>query len=188
MLKSLAYAAAVAAASLACAPAHAELQDENLLVLVPHGFKAGWQGANGPLTTTEYVAADETVENWSLMITQQIFHGRANTPPDGLPTFMLAGWTAGCPGGAGRKLSEAGENGYPSAIWVFTCPRNPQTGKPENAWIKVISGADSLYSVQYAVRREATDETTRAALAYLQRVTACDTRRADRACPKGMQP
>ncbi|HEX3364402.1 hypothetical protein [Phenylobacterium sp.] len=184
MFKSLACAAAVLAASLLSSSARAQLQDENVLVLIPHGFKAGWQGANGPMTTVEYVPTEESVDDWSQMITQQIFHGRTNEPPDSLPTFMGTGWRAGCPGGAGRKLSQADENGYPSAIWVFTCPRNPQTGKPETAWIKVISGADSLYSVQYAVRREATDETTRAALTYLQRVTACDTRRADRPCPK----
>jgi hypothetical protein len=188
MLKSLACAAAVVAVSLPCVAAGAALQEETLLVLVPHGFKAGSQSANGPMTMTEYVPAEESVDDWSQMITQQIFHGRANDSPDGLPTAMSAGWRNGCPGGASRKLSQASENGYPSAVWVFNCPRNPQTGKPENAWIKVISGADSLYSVQYAVRREATDETTRAALAYLQRVTACDTRRPDRACPKALQP
>jgi hypothetical protein len=186
MLKSLACVAAFLAASLPCAAACAALQAENLLVPIPQGFKTGWQNTSGPNTMTEFVPAGETVDNWSRMITQQIFHGRANDPPDGLPTAMDAGWRAACPGGAARKLSQAPENGYPSAIWLFSCPRNPQTGKPENAWVKVISGADSLYSVQYAVRREATDDTAQAALAYLKRVTACDTRRADRPCPKGM--
>ena len=188
MSKSLACAAAALAAALLSSPARAQLKDENVLVLVPQGFKAGWQGGNGSMTTTEFVPTAESVDDWSQMITQQIFHGRANDPPDGLPTAMGVGWKNGCPGGMSQKLSQADENGYPSAIWLFACPRNPQTGKPENAWIKVISGADSLYGVQYAVRREATDETTKAALAYLQRVTACDTRRADRPCPKGMQP
>ena len=187
MFKTLACMAATLVASLSCSGAHAQLRDENLLVLVPHEFKQGWQGGNGSMNMTEFVPVAESVDEWSRMITQQVFHGRTNDPPDGLPTAMGAGWKAGCPGGSSRKLSQDAENGYPSAIWVFTCPRNPQTGKPENAWIKVISGSDSLYSVQYAVRRDATDDITRAALAYLQRVSACDTRRADRPCPKGLQ-
>jgi hypothetical protein len=168
-------------------PARAALQDENLLLPLPPGFKVGSQGPQGAATTiTEFVPMSESVDDWSQMVTQQIFHGRSNLPPDGLPTAMSGGWTSACPGGAAQKLGAEVENGYPAAIWAFICPRNPQTGKPENMWIKVISGADSLYSVQYAIRSEFTADAARSALAYLKRVAVCDTRRADRPCPKGM--
>jgi hypothetical protein len=178
-------AAAMAISGLATA-AQAALQDENLLLPLPPGFSAGWQGHQGSETITEYVPAGESVDAWSQMVTQQIFHGRANVPPDGLPTFMSGVWKTVCPGGAVQKLGEAAENGYPAVIWSFACPRNPQTGKPENAWIKVIGGSDSLYSVQYAIRSDITAAAARSALAYLQRVTVCDTRGAAHPCPSGM--
>ncbi len=162
------------------------LQDENVLLPIPPGFKAGWHSVQGQLTATEFVPAGESVEAWSQMVTEKIFHGRSNDPPDGLPTAMSSGWKTVCPGGAAQKLGAEVENGYPAAIWAFICLRNPQTGKPESMWIKVISGSDSLYSVQYAIRSEVTADAARSALAYLRGVTVCDTRRADRSCPKGM--
>ena len=54
----------------------------------------------------------------------------------------------------------------------------------DKATLKVISGQDSLYQVQYAYRRLATNEMIPPTMAYLKRVAVCDTRRADRACPK----
>ncbi|HEX2815352.1 MAG TPA: hypothetical protein VHN39_03090 [Phenylobacterium sp.] len=163
------------------------LQDENVLLPIPPGFKVGSQSSpRAGVTITEYVPASESVDNWSQMVTQQIFHGRKNDPPDGLPTFMSGGWKTACPGGAAQKLGEETANGYPAAVWAFICLRNPQTGKPESMWIKVISGSDSLYSVQYAIRSDVTADAARSALAYLRGVTVCDTRRVDRSCPKGM--
>ena len=49
--------------------------------------------------------------------------------------------------------------------------------------MKVISGADALYSVQYAYRRALADDLAGPATAYLHRVTACDTRDASHPCP-----
>ncbi|THD70233.1 MAG: hypothetical protein E8A12_03490 [Phenylobacterium sp.] len=177
----------MAISGLAAPTQAATLQDENLLLPIPPGFKVGSQGSQGPGTTImEFVPASESVDAWSQMVTQQIFHGRKDDPPDGLPTLMSSNWKTACPGGAAQRLGAEVENGYPAVVWAFICPRNPQTGKPENMWIKVISGSDSLYSVQFAIRSEFTADAARSALAYLRRVTVCDTRRADRACPKGM--
>ena len=82
----------VAGLALASSAQAALLQDENVLLPIPPGFKAGWQGVQGSATTTEYVPAGESVDAWSQMVTQQIFHGRANDPPDGFPTFMSSRW------------------------------------------------------------------------------------------------
>jgi hypothetical protein len=53
-------------------------------------------------------------------------------------------------------------------------------------WQKVIGGVDSLYSVQYAYRREVTKELIVPAMECLRKVAVCDNRHADRACPRGM--
>jgi hypothetical protein len=53
-------------------------------------------------------------------------------------------------------------------------------------WLKATSGADSLYIVQYAYRRALDKELIGPAMDYLKRVSVCDARRADRACPAGM--
>ncbi|HEX5264580.1 MAG TPA: hypothetical protein VFW13_13690 [Phenylobacterium sp.] len=163
------------------------LQDENVLMPLPKGFKLGDQGRQGAMDVAEYVPSAETVNDWSQMITRQTFHGRANDDPDGLPQFMAKSWPAACPGGTAQKLAGAVENGYRTATWSFRCPTNPQTGKPETMWIKTIGGADALYSVQVAWRRAYAEDLAAQAAAYLGRVTVCDTRAPTHPCP-ALQP
>ncbi len=177
--------AAVLLAGTLTQPASAQpLQAENLLVPMPKGFKVGAAGRRPNAQIVEYVPADETVESWSRMVTQQIFYGARGIDPDALPNSMTGGWAQACPGGTARKVHAGAENSYPVSIWMFLCPLNPATQKPENMWIKVISGADSLYSVQYAYRSAATAEMVPPTMSYLKSVTVCDTRRTDAKCPE----
>ena len=151
---------------------------------MPKGFKVGAAGRRPNSQLVEYVPTGETVEAWSRLITQQIFYGARAMDPDALPNSMTGGWSRACPGGAARKVHAGVENSYPVSIWMFLCPLNPATRKPESMWIKVISGADSLYSVQYAYRSAATAEMVSPTMSYLKSVTVCDTRRGDAKCPE----
>jgi len=162
------------------------LQDENLLAPLPNGFKVGSSIEKGNMSMNEFVPQGETVEDWSQMVTVQIFHGVAGEDPDAFAGHMKKLWTNACTGGEVKKIKTTTENGYPVSIWMFTCPLNPQTRKPENMWLKAISGKDSFYTVQYAYRRELTQDIIPPTMKYLDQVTACDTRLADRPCPPGM--
>lgn len=172
------------AAPRAEAPRHAEpLKDENLLAPMPNGFKVGYSTRQGGQFIAELVPQAESVQDWSQMVTEQIVFGARNVDPDMLPQGIAANWPKACPGGEARKLAATTENGFPVSLWQFVCPLNPASGKPETMWMKVISGADSLYSVQYAYRKPAAADLIPPTLAYLKRVVACDTRRPDRPCP-----
>ena len=131
----------------------------------------------------EYVPVGETVQDWSRMVTHQILFGVHKADPDSLPRNMAAGWIASCPGGGAQKVHAGVERGYAVSIWMFLCPLNPATQRPENAWMKVISGDDSLYAVQYAHRSEATPAIVPPTMAYLQRIALCDTRKVEAKCP-----
>jgi hypothetical protein len=167
-------------------PVLAALQDENLLIQLPGGFKSGYTASNGKEDMAEYVPAGESVDDWSRMVTVQIFHEAKNADPEGFADNLAKGWTSSCPGGTAQKSTAGVENGYPFALWVYACPLNPQTNKPENMFLKVTSGADALYSVQYAYRLELSKELIEPAIDYLKTVMVCDTRQKDRPCPKGM--
>ena len=80
----------------------AELKDENILLPVPSSFKVGTDQTQGKLKILELVPADQTVDNWTTMVTEQVRYGLALTDPDRLPTIMLEGWSQGCPGGRDR--------------------------------------------------------------------------------------
>jgi len=177
----------LASALLAAAsPAIAALQDENLLMVMPTGFKVGFQATKGSMDIVEYVPVAETVQSWSEMVTVQIIHSLHGADPDKFANALANQWKAACKGGDATQGKTGTENGYPFALWVFTCPLDPITNKPETMFLKAIGGADSLYSVQYAYGREADTAMPGPTMKYLFNVRVCDTRRTDRACPPGM--
>jgi len=172
MRKSISTAAGVGLAALVAlgaAPAWSAFQDENLLTVIPNGFKIGKQG--------------ETVLDWTRMITVQVFRNIKRGDPNQFAQGVRAMWLSACPGSEVIKIKDGAENGYPFAVWQFTCPNNPQTGKPENMYTKVIGANDALYSVQYAYRSELTKDVIPPTMAYLGSVRVCDTRLPDRPCP-----
>jgi hypothetical protein len=71
-LSSLPLALAVAMAASAAA---AQLQNENLLVTVPDGFKIDFQQKNKEMLISEMVPGAESVNDWTQMVTVQIFFG-----------------------------------------------------------------------------------------------------------------
>jgi hypothetical protein len=161
----------------------AQLQNENLLVTMPQGFKVGFQDRKNNIQISEMVPSNETVQNWTEMVTVQIFFG-LKTTPGAFKDRIAKGWASACPGGGAHPVSSDAENGYPALIWVLSCERNPATGKPEITWFKAVQGNDSFYVVQKAFRFEPGQEQMTKALAYLGSVTVCDSRRKDRACPR----
>jgi hypothetical protein len=159
-----------------------QLVGENLLTPLPDGFELAYsEGA----TFMEYVPKGETVQDWSRILTVSIAEGRIFDPDDYNET-LAAGWKKACPGGEGTKVTSGSENHYPFSVWLYICPLNPQTQKPETMTMKSIRGDDSFYIVQYAHRKEADASVVAPEATYLKTVIVCDTRKADRACPAGM--
>lgn len=161
----------------------APLSGENCLAPLPKGFKVAAANRSGRIQLVEYTPQGETVANWTRIVTHQIVHGVRNANPDALAMGMQAGWIGSCPGGAAQKVWGGVDNGYAVSLWMFLCPLNPATRRPERVWMKTISGADSLYSAQYALREQATAEMIGPVMSYLRSVTVCDTRRDDAKCP-----
>jgi len=164
----------------------AQLVGENLLTNLPDGDKVGYQNRNDKELISEMVPQNETVENWTEMVTVQIFFGQKT----GASQFMARIdklWVASCPGGEPRSLYDGLARGYATAMWVLVCPLNPATKKPEITWFKAVQGNDSLYVVQKAFKFMPTQEQASKWLRYLEEVTVCDSRLPDRACPRTKQ-
>lgn len=169
-------------------PASAQLQDENLIATLPSGFKLGFQTRQGKMIMMEYVPVDETVEDWSRMVTMQVFLGSGGADPRDFARSIAGMWTTGCPGATAREVHSADENGYPANLLRLTCPLNAATGKPENTWIKTMAGADALYVVQMAFATKVADDEVKIAEDYLNGVSICDTRKDAHPCPTGLTP
>ena len=178
--------AIVVAAMMFCAtgPARAQLVNENLLITFPQGFRiANDQRANG-VHLSEMIPKGESLDDWTQMVTVQIFFGAAALTPEGFEADMDKSWKASCPGASKGHVADGTENGYRFNLWVLACPRNPASGKPETTLLKAIAGNDSFYLVQKAFRSKPTMDEVGAATAWLRKIAVCDSRRPEQACPK----
>jgi hypothetical protein len=172
-------------AALSLAPPALAFENENLLIAVPKGYKPDYRAKNARGIITEMVPQNETVKNWTEMLTVQIFF-HSKQAPQAFRERVAQGWVKSCKGGSAHKIAQGLENGYPFAVWMLACPRNAQTGKPEWTWFKAIQGNDSFYVVQKAFKFEPARlqivEWTR----YLKGVKVCDTRGIEHRCPAGV--
>ena len=153
----------------------AGLEDENLLQTLPDGYKIGFQDRQQNMLLTEMVPEAETVENWTEMVTTQVFPGLKATPQQFKATIDQS-VKAACPGAESVDVTQGEENEYPISIWMQVCPLNPSTGKPEYTWFKAIQGNDSFYVVQKAFRYAPSEEEVVRWMKYFQGVGVCDTR------------
>lgn len=175
---------AVAACGLFLAtPAFADLVGENLLVVLPPGYKIDFQQKNARLIHTEMVPVAQSVKDWSEMLTVQVFLGQKRTP-ESFKLQLGQLWTANCADSRAADIWRGEENGYSALIWLLACPLNKATGKPEITWFKGIQGNDSFYLVQKAYKFMPTPEQNTPWMQYLTKVSVCDSRLPDRACPK----
>lgn len=163
-------------------PSQSFLQAENLLFAPPPDFKVGYQSNHDNRLLTEYVPAGETVDDWTQMLTVQIFR-RATIDSASFLQDVGKRFMDACPGTTAKGIFTGDTNGYVVSMLLLKCPNNPGTGKPETTAFRIIKGNDALYSVQRAWRSVPSDQDLDAVMHILAKVTVCDTRSADHPCP-----
>jgi hypothetical protein len=158
------------------------LNAENLLFSPPKDFKVGFQANHDNRLMTEWVPSSETVEDWTQMLTVQIYRGIAVEPAAFLQSVGKQYMDA-CPGTTAKGIFTGKINGYVVSMLVLKCPNNHVTGKPETTAFRVIKGNDALYSIQRAWRSVPSDQDIDEVMRTLSKVTVCDTRASDHPCP-----
>lgn len=158
------------------------LENENLLVEVPSGFKIDYEAEQNNMLISEMVPQNESVNDWTTLVTVQIFPG-LNTTPEQYQDSLTQSWFSACPGSGSFPVADGAENGYEFVLWQLFCPLNPSTQKVEYTYLKAIQGNDSFYLVQVAFRYEPTDEDVTQWMSYLRKAQVCDSRIPERACP-----
>jgi hypothetical protein len=177
-LLSLLLAFAVAAPALA-------LDNENIVVAVPKGFKIGFTKKSDQQMTTEMVPEKESLENWTERVTVQIFYDLRDTPPAQHRARLEKQGAEACPGASFAKVKDGTENLYPMVSWSQRCPLNKQTGKPEFTWFKAVQGRDNFYEVKKAFKAEPTAKQLKAMTAFFDGAKVCDSRVPGQRCKPG---
>jgi hypothetical protein len=174
---------AVAAVFIGVAgPAAAQLVGENLVVTTPDGYKIASETRKNDLVLTQMVPAGESANDWSEMVTVQVFRGQ-KVDAKQFATTLAREWIKACPDGQAYAISETQESGYPVLLFALTCPRNDATGKPEYAWFKTITGNESFFLVQRTAKFAPSPEQLATWGRYLRSIAVCDSRLPERACP-----
>ena len=149
MLLSILLVAALAAQS----PSNAST--EMLGIDVPDEFQVGHHQRNEKTEIIELVTPPETVDNWSRLITSLMLFDAA---PYGLNAFY-ASWQDNmrdaCPG-MKDKMTRGSVDGHPAIGGSFSCPKNRQTGMPENLSVFLVQGDANLMMAQVAFRHAVT--------------------------------
>jgi hypothetical protein len=175
-------AAVLGAGAITLASGQSLLEAENLLFSPPKEFRIGYQSSRDNRSMTEWVPAAETVEDWTQMLTVQIYRGATVDSA----TFLQGigqRYRDDCPRTTAKGIFTGQVNGYVVSMLVLKCPNNPHTGKPETTAFRVIKGTDALYSVQRAWRSVPSDQDIEDVMHAFAKVTVCDTRAADHPCP-----
>lgn len=159
------------------------LEDENLLAELPSGFKVDYEAQQNNMTISEMVPSNESVDDWSTLITVQIFMGMTGTTPEQYQENMNQSWFNACADSESYPVADGEENGYPFVLWQLYCPVNPATQKVEYAYMKAIQGNDSFYLVQVAFRHEPSSDEITQWMQYMKQVKVCDSRIPEKACP-----
>jgi hypothetical protein len=167
--------------------AWAQLKNENLLEQMPSGFKIGYQTSHDGTNMQEWVPEGETVENWSEMVTTQIFLGRKDLDTAQFLNFIGQKWLKDCTGSTPNAIHTGNANGYPVSMLLLQCPLNPQSGKPETTLFRAIKGSDSFYIVQRSARSIPSKDQIAKMAQFLGTVNVCDTRSPEHPCP-GLKP
>lgn len=154
----------------------AQLKNENLLVGLPPGFKVGFSEQRNGMNMQEWVPSNETVQNWTEMVTVQVFLNRTDLDPVKFLATLQQQWAGVCKGSVATPVATSRVNGYLSASTLLRCPLLDRTGKPETTMVKAIKGNDSFYVVQRAVRAIPTSTQLEQTKKYLDGVSLCDTR------------
>ncbi len=160
-----------------------QLKNENLLVGMPQGFKLGFKDSKNGMNMQEFIPAGETVQNWTEMVTVQVFLSRKDLQPAPFLGAMQQQWAGACKGSSATPVSTGKVNGYDAASILLRCPLLASTGKPETTMLTAIKGNDSFYVVQRAVRSVPTPAQFETMKKYIESVSVCDSRLPSRPCP-----
>jgi hypothetical protein len=162
-------AAAVAAQSPATA------STEMLGIDIPDEFQVGNHQRNDSAEIIEVVDPPETVDNWSKLITSLMFFDAAKMGLDAFYAHWLASLRDGCPG-IMENVIHGTVDGYAALRAALWCPKNPQTGKPENLSAFLVQGDANMMMAQVAFRHSLTPPDTALIDHIARSLKVCDQR------------
>jgi hypothetical protein len=83
---------------------------EHFIVTYPHGFKVGWQKSEEQSVWAEWIPSGQTVEDWTDMLTVQIYYG-AKVTAEAFLQRVASRYMNDCPGTTAKGIFTGQTNG-----------------------------------------------------------------------------
>lgn len=169
-----------------------KLEGEQLYLLPPQGWVPAYHDTRGNVELIEMVPQGQTMSDWSEMLTVQLIGGKPSQTPEEVLKNQQSQVRDSCDDAGFGPLSPSQDNGYDSAIQAMACSKSKKYQKGELNLFKVIKGHERLYIINRAWRGEPFElahlpvppETTKSWLVFMAKTVVCDSRDAQKPCPK----
>ncbi|MBH9579261.1 hypothetical protein [Inhella proteolytica] len=120
---------------------------EGLSMDLPPGYAVASRQRSATVVMTEWLAAGETLQQWTELLTTQVFPQAGAVPPQVWRARLHEAWQKRCRHARLDSVVEGREQGHPFALWTLECDQ-PR----EITWFKAIQGREASYLVQVAFR------------------------------------
>lgn len=153
-----------------------ELKYENLLQTFPKDYKLAYKKIQNNISFYEFIPKNEELENWTQMITTNIYHRNIGYSVDEFIDAMKTAWKNSCKESSFKDIDDSKENGYTTKTIMLHCKLSQVTNEEETTYLKAIKGRDSFYFVQKAFTGKFSKEKEKNSIEYLKNVKVCDSR------------
>ncbi len=130
----------------------------------------------------EYLPKGQTTGNWREMVSVSVnYRNISGSVKTFAQRFLDAGLNQ-CGGNRGQILKTGKANGYRYALLFYSCPKTPETGKPEWGLIIAVKGRYSFYTGLKLWRQKPDNAAISEWRKIIGQAYVCDTRRPNRPC------
>ena len=143
---------------------------ERLNFVMPSDFKVAYRNQNKLSSIMEMVKKEESLKNWTRMITVQTFKNPKKYDPEKFVLGMAHLAKKQCGKVQVIPVRTGKQNGYAFSHKIIVCDPNKAIGKAELINVKAIKGDDLFYVAQVASRDNMDDKEMRYWAIYMRDV------------------
>ena len=144
---------------------------EQLNFKIPKGYKIAYKNQNNNQSIIEFIRRNESLKNWTRMVTIQTFQYIKDYEPEPFILSMAKLAERQCDKTQLFPVKNGQQNGFQFSQKVISCDPNKFTGKPETMNIKAIKGKNKFYVAQVSNRVEMNEKEMKYWSFYLRDIT-----------------
>jgi len=165
----------------------AELRSgEYLSLYIPDSknYSQAWRNydTKSDFLVVEYLPKGQTTGNWREMVSLSVDYRNISGSVKSFAKRFLDENLRQCGGNRGQILKTGRANGYPYALIFYSCPKTPETGKPEWGLMIAFKGRESFYTGFKHWRQKPDNAAISEWRKIIGKAYVCDTRRPNHPC------